>query len=390
MKTFHHLTISPSYNLPLHNFVEIFVACSEYSSYFSNYNPEKIHPMRNIFFQIFFVLVLMSQLSSCTREDPGDAPTIPPPKVGLISGVGGFNDRGFNQLALQGLLNITQSHGLTSTYLESHDTSDFAVNIDSLIHKGYNLIILLGYEAAGAVKAAASANPSVHFVLLDYNDTDIPSNVVYCFFQVDQSAFLCGFLGAYWADLKDQAGPVASWIGGMDIPVIEQFRAGYEGGIKFFNDKYHKSVGTSGFFADSFNDTLQGANLADTLIMHGADVIFPFAGKTGNGALYKILEKGKWGIGVDFDQYLSIPEVSGILLTSCLKKMDNAVYNIINYVEKNGFVGKKIYYGNLSTVDIEIAPFHDYDALIPDSINTELNTIRTGIKNGSILTGWSL
>jgi basic membrane protein A and related proteins len=345
--------------------------------------------MQNTYLRGFFVILSFSLLISCSRKDPGDAPTIPPPKVGLISGVGGFNDRGFNQLALQGLQNITQAHNLKSAWLESNDTSDFAVNIDSLIHQGYNLIILLGYEAAGAVKSAASANPSVHFVLLDYSETTIPSNVVYCFFQVDQSAFLCGFLGAYWAEMKDPADPVAGWIGGIDIPVIEQFRTGYEGGIQYFNNRYHKNVSSSGFFGDSFNDTLQGANLADTLIAHGADVIFPFAGKTGNGALYKIKEKGKWGIGADFDQYLSIPQVSDILLTSCLKKMDNAVYNIINFVEKNGFIGKKIYYGNLSTVDIEIAPFHDYDSQIPDSIKTELNSIRTGIKNGTIPTGWS-
>ena len=108
----------------------------------------------------------------------------------------------------------------------------------------------------------------------------------------------------------------------------------------------------------------------------------PFARKTGNRALYKIKEKEKWGIGVDFDQYVSVPEVSGILLTSCPKKVGNSVYNIVSQVEEDGFVWQNIYYRNLSTVDIEIAPFHDYNALIPDSIKNELNSIRTGIKNG--------
>jgi basic membrane protein A and related proteins len=343
---------------------------------------------KGLFIIGFLSFMILSLLTSCSSKDSNELPPIPPPKVGLISGVGGFNDRGFNQLALVGFQKIAQDHQLKSAYCESIDTSDFAPNIDSLIHEGYNLIILLGYEAAGAVLAAAKNNPAVNFVLLDYSNTDIPANLLYCVFQVDQSAFLCGFLGAYWAQQKDPLDPFAGWIGGMDIPVIQQFRTGYEGGIHYFNDKYHKTVRSTGLFATSFNDTLQGAKLADSLILGGADVIFPFAGKTGNGALYKIREKEKWGIGADFDQYLSIPEVSGILLTSCLKKMDNSVYNIINQVEVDGFTGKKIYYGNLSTVDIEIAPFHDYDALIPDSIKNELNTIRAGIKNGSIHTGW--
>ncbi len=315
-------------------------------------------------------------------------PEIPPPRPALISGVGGFSDRGFNQLALTGFLNIIQAHHLISSYRESLDTSAFTPNIDTLIRQDYNLIMMLGYEAKGAIVAAAKSNPAVNFVLLDYGDNDIPANLLYCVFQVDQSAFLCGFVAAYWAQLKDPQDPLAGWIGGMDIPVIQQFRAGYEGGIQYFNDKYHKTVNSSGYFTDTFNDTLKGAELADSLILLGADVIFPFAGKSGNGALYKIKEKGKWGIGVDFDQYVSIPEVSGILLTSCLKKMDNAVYNIINRVEIEGFTGKKIYYGNLSTIDIEIAPFHDYDAQIPDSIKSELNSIRAGIKDGTIHTGW--
>ncbi len=351
-------------------------------------NLKRISTMKKEYSKIFLFLFIFLLAVSCSKNSSNNNPLITPPKVGLISGVGGFNDRGFNQLALQGLESIAQAHHLTSAHLESADTSDFAMNIDSLVHQGYNLIILLGYEAAGAVKAAAQNNPSVHFVLLDYSETDIPANLLYATFQVDQSAFLCGFIAAYWARLKDPQNPVAGWIGGMDIPVIQQFKAGYVGGISYFNATYHQNVSANGFFASSFSDTLQGAKLADSLILLGADVIFPFAGKTGNGSLYKIREKAKWGIGVDYDQYVSIPEVGDILLTSCLKKMDNTVYNIINDVEDNGFSGGRIYYGNLTTVDIEIAPFHNFDALIPDSIKNELNSIRAGIKDGSIPTGW--
>jgi len=337
-----------------------------------------------------FSLWVLIHLTSCSKKNSAETPSLPLPRVGLISGVGGFNDRGFNQLALAGLQSVAHDRNLKVASLESHDTSDFTPNINTLISEGYNTIILLGFESAEAISSAAKKNPNVNFVLLDYSTNPIPSNLLCYVFKVDQSAFLCGFTGAWWAQEKDPLNPVAGWIGGMDIPVIQQFRTGYVSGIQYFNSKYQKSVSSIGLFANSFNDTLQGAMLADSLIRTGADVIFPFAGKSGNGALYKIKEKGKWGIGVDFDQFVSIPEVSGSLLTSCLKKMDNSVYNIVISIELHGFSGGKVGYGDLSTVDIEIAPFHDYEAMVPDSIKTELNAIRAGIKNGTIKTGWNL
>jgi basic membrane protein A and related proteins len=339
-----------------------------------------------IFLPAAFILLLVSAVS-CTNENNDTPPEPVKLTVGLVSGVGGFNDRGFNQLALMGLQRATSDLGFPSEGKESFDTSDIPVNINYFIQAGSDLIITLGYEAAQPTNSAATANPSKKFALLDYAATNMPANMLCYVFKVDQASFLCGFLGAYWAQFKDPAGPVAGWIGGADITEINNFKTGYLSGIQYFNTMYHKNVISKGFFADGFNDTLQGANLADSLIGLGADVIFPFAGKTGNGALYKIKEKGKWGIGVDLDQYVSIPEVSGILLTSCLKKMDNTVYNIIYYTATNGFLGKRTYYGTLGTFDVDIASYHDYDTQIPDSIKSAISTIRAGINNGTIPTG---
>ena len=112
-------------------------------------------------------LMILFQLTSCSRKTSIEFTEIPPPKVGLISGSGGFNDRGFNQLALVGLQRVAKDQDLKTASRESIDTSDFTPNINSLINEGYNLIILLGYEAAGAVLSAAKNNPSVNFVLLD-------------------------------------------------------------------------------------------------------------------------------------------------------------------------------------------------------------------------------
>jgi basic membrane protein A and related proteins len=343
---------------------------------------------RYCYTSVIIALFILVTISSCNNKNDNPTPPAVTPKVGLISGVGGFDDRGFNHLALLGLQRADNDLNVYAESRESLDTAQIRENINYFVQNGFNLIITLGFDAADPTLKAASANPSIKFALLDCALASTPSNMICFAYRVDQSAFLCGFLGAYWSQLNNPAAPMAGWIGGPDIPEIEHFKAGYTKGIDYFNTFYGKSVLYNGFFATGFNDTLQGANLADSLIRLGANVIFPFAGKTGNGALYKIKEQNLWGIGVDIDQYVTIPDVSGRLLTSCLKKLDNTVYNVINYFSSSGFGSKKIYYGTLATVDVDIAPFHDYNQQIPDSIKNELTTIRSGIIDGTINTGW--
>ena len=143
-----------------------------------------------------------------------------------------------------------------------------------------------------------------------------------------------------------------------------------------------------GYYATSFTDSLQGARLADSLITKNASVIFAFAGTTGNGALYKVKDAGKWAIGVDVDQYISIPKVGPVLLTSSMKALNVMVYNAIYGYCNSVFAGGTVVHGKLSNNGVGIAPFHNYDALIPDSIETALVSIETGIKDGTIKTGW--
>ncbi len=342
------------------------------------------HPF---FFLLAISLFLIAVLISCKKNNDDTPPPPPASKVGLVSGVGGFDDRGFNHLALLGLQRADNDLNVDVKSLESFDTAQIRQNINYFVLNGYNLIITLGYDAAAPTLQAATSNPNIKFALLDYSSPSTPSNMICFVFKVDQSAFICGFLAAYWAMVKDPGNPVAGWIGGPDIPEIENFKTGYTGGIQYFNNFYHKSVGVNGFFATSFSDTLQGAILADSLINTGVKVIFPFAGKTGNGALYKLQDHGFWGIGVDIDQYVSIPQVSSVLLTSCLKKLDNTVYNVIYYHTSSGFGSQKVYYGNLATFDVDIAAYHDYEASIPDSIKNNITSIRAGIIDGTIHTG---
>ncbi|MDD4644919.1 MAG: BMP family ABC transporter substrate-binding protein [Bacteroidales bacterium] len=326
---------------------------------------------------------LLVLLPSCHKDSQ------PELKIGLISGVGGFSDRGFNENILAGFQKAATEFPITCQTRESLSEEAIAAGISDFISDSCDLIITAGYAAAQATLDAALANPGIDFLILDYSTANLPSNMACSIFDVDQSSFPCGFLAAYWAYRQNPENPRAGYVAGVDIPQIRQFSQSYIRGIAFFNEKYQKDVQVSGYFANSFIDTLQGAKLADSLLQQGASVIFAFAGKTGNGALYRVQDAGKWAIGVDVDQYYSIPQVGPVLLTSCVKKLDNAIYGMLKDYRNLVFSGGQTQYNSLSNNGVGMAPFHDYETMIPDSIKAALTAIESGIKNGSISTGWN-
>ncbi len=333
---------------------------------------------------IFVMLVFV--LFSCTKKsDPAPDPAL---KIGLVGGLGSFSDAGFNQNIYTGLQLATADFPIISEARESKTVSDISTSIDYFIAKGFNLIITAGFDAAQATVTAANANPGTDFLLVDYSVANPPSNLLCAVFDVDQSSFPCGFLAAYWAYRQKPSNPVAGYVAGPAIPAIRQFSVSYANGIKYFNTQYQKNVLSLGYNATSFTDTLQGARLADSLMNRNASVIFAFAGTTGNGALYKVKESGKWAIGVDVDQYISIPQVGPVLLTSCMKGLDVMVYDVIYDYYNLYFPGGTVIHGDLANGGVAIAPFHDYEALIPDSIKAAIVIIEGGIKNGQIKTGW--
>lgn len=330
------------------------------------------------------LLALLVVIVSCNKDNDPDVL-----KVGLVSGTGGFTDRGFNQLALNGLTRAQNELDIVTESRECFDTAQIREGIEYFASGDFNLIITLGYESTETMLRMAKAHPDKKFALIDDQAADPPSNLHSFLFRVDQSSFLCGVLGAYWADLKDPVYPLVGWVAGPQIDEIEHFRMGFFAGIEFFNSHYSRNVENVGNYTSSFIDTLEGATLANALIVTGAEIIFPFAGKTGNGALYKAKELGKWAIGVDLDQYESIPEVRDILISSCLKKLDNTVYELIKTCAHGDWGTEQIHYGTWEAGDVDIAPFHDYESQIPDSIKALLETVKTGIKEGNIQTGWN-
>ena len=332
------------------------------------------------------VLTFTILLTSCTKTSD----TTPQPylKIGLVAGLGGLSDAGFNQSILKGLQVAAMNFPIFCLAYECKTSADFATGIQYYLTNSFDLIITCGFDAAEATIAAANANPATDFVIIDHTMTSPPSNVLCAAFDVDQASFPCGFLAAWWANTQNNFNPVAGFVAGPEIPSIRQFSVSYTNGIAYFNNKYKKNVVSLGYYANSFADTLQGAKLADSLLQQNTSIVFVFAGKTGIGALYRMKESAKCAIGVDVDQFFSVPKVGPVLLTSCVKELDFIVYGIIYKYYNLDFAGGTIIHCNLSNKGVGMASFHYFDALVPDSIKTALTGIYTGITNGTIKTGW--
>lgn len=338
--------------------------------------------MKSTFSKLAIMLLVIFNLVACSKDE-----NEPKFKIGLATGLGSLNDRGFNQQAYDGL---TEGAAATNSEWEVRESSDLAgleSNIAYFCDQKFDLIITVTYDAAQFTYDAAIAHPDLKFILLDHSFDQLPGNLACITYEVDQVSFPAGFLAAWWAYKTDPNGVVAGFVAGPEIPPILQFTRSFSAGVDHFNNKYGLEVITQGAHATDFNDTLQGANMAESLIQNGADLIFACAGRTGNGALYQALSSGIVAIGVDTDQYIAIPEVGSILLTSCMKRLDQSIYTEIISFSQGAFHGGTTLSGNLENQGVELAPFHDFDNQVPDSIKVALSEIKQGIINGSINTG---
>jgi len=335
---------------------------------------------------ILLLLLAGSLLLSCKKST--DNTPVMFMNIGLVGGPGGFSDAGFNQAIWTGCYNASKDFHMNLEGRTCLTSDQFKANLDYFVAKGCSMIIAAGYDAAEATQAAAMANPGISFVILDYSAASPPANLLSVLFDVDQASFPCGFLAAWWEWSKNSVDPKVGFVGGPSIPSIRQFSVSYVKGVQYFDSLYHKNVQALGYYATSFIDSLQGAQLADSLLKQNVNTVFAFAGPTGTGALYKMKQAGKWGIGVDVDQYYSTPGVASSLLTSCTKELTVVSYGILQNFFYGRFAGGTTLHANLDNKGVGMAPFHEFDTMIPDSVKNALTQIKAGIIDGTIKTGW--
>lgn len=309
-------------------------------------------------------------------------------KVGMVSDVGGLDDASFNQNTWEGLERAQEELGVEAKFIESQAQADYEKNITEFAEQDYDLIITVGFLLADATAKMAEQYPDQKMAIID-NAYDPPlPNVAGIIFNVDEAAFPIGYLAAGWAVLKDPADPQVGWVAGMQIPPVEQFIVAYEAGVAYYNAQKGTNVQSKGVYVGDFEAPDLGKTQGQSLIDEGVDIIFGCGGKTGNGGIAAAKENGKWGIGVDVDQYYTLPNEKDILITSVMKRLDNAVFGVVDALLKDEFPGGGVYVGTLENDGVGLAPYHDFEDEIPDELKSEVDQIVEGIKKGEIDTGW--
>lgn len=288
-----------------------------------------------------------------------------------------IDDGSFNESVWNGM-RATEFCGATIDFVETQDSSDYATNIAEFAENGYNIIVTVGFALAEDTNAAALAYPDILFVGVDQFQTEITPGVVGMVFYEDQAGFLAGVL----AGRLTETGTVAAVLGSDIIPPVVAFNDGFEAGVRYVDPDINViSTFHPGGVDIAFSDPQWGATTARQALDQNADVVFAAAGLTGNGALIEVASVGSnppYCIGVDTDQWLTVPEAHPCLVSSAAKLLDGAMTSIVvDYV--NGTLESGNYFG-----EVALAPFHDFDSQISDELRAELGLLAQQLTSGAL------
>jgi basic membrane protein A len=290
-----------------------------------------------------FVLILGVVAAGCGSDDDdgsggGGASSSqseekPAIKVGLVTDIGGLNDRSFNQLANEGLEKAKSELGVEGQALTSKSNADYVPNLSRLAQQQYDLVVGVGFLMADAIDTVAKKFPNTNFAIIDFSQAALkskPANVRGLLFKENEAGYLAGYLAALVVKKKggDQ---VISSVGGQKIPPVDGYIAGYQAAA----GEAAKGTETLNGYSQDFVDQAKCKEIALNQIAEGAQVVFQVAGQCGLGALDAAKEKGVLGIGVDADQgYLG-----DHILTSAMKRVDTSVFETVKAVQDDAFKG---------------------------------------------------
>ena len=296
-------------------------------------------------------------------------------KIGLVTDVGGLNDKGFNHLAYVGLLRAKANLGLQTKVNLSQSSGEYVPNMTSFVRQGYELVIGVGFTEANAIDTAAHQFPNSKFAIVDVDQTTEPHkppNLLGLLFKEQEVGYLVGYLAGL--EEKRRPGPdVIGSVGGQKQPPVDRFIAGYQAGAKAA-DPGIKVL--NGYSQDFTRQDLCKA-LALNQISEGAGVVFQVAGGCGIGVIRAAAEKNVWAIGVDSDQSFLDPKH---VLTSATKRVDVAVYKAIQSVVNGTFHGGNVVYG-LKDNGVGVGKINP---AVPQSEVAQVNKIKTEIIAGKI------
>ncbi|WP_062052285.1 BMP family protein [Bacillus sp. JCM 19034] len=312
--------------------------------------------------------------------------------VGMVTDVGGIDDKSFNQSAWEGLKEFGEEYGLEQgagyRYVQSADIADFEPNIRNLVREGTSLSWGIGYLMNDAIASVAKQNEDAQLAIVDSvvtdDDDNMISNVVNVTFKEHEGSFLVGVAAGLQSE-TDRVG----FVGGVESELIKKFENGFKAGVKAVNPNAEISVQ----YAESFNDDTAGAQIANTMYSQGADIIYHAAGATGYGVFNEAINRVRngenvWVIGVDRDQHEEgiYEGDQSVTLTSMVKRVDRAVYLVSERAMNGDFPGGEVLEYGLDDEAIGIAPTTDnmseealegIEEYIEDILEGEINVPET-------------
>jgi basic membrane protein A and related proteins len=297
-------------------------------------------------------------------------------KVGLVTDIGGLNDRGFNQLANQGLQRAVKQLKVKGRVLISTSEADYVPNFTSLVRAKYNLIIGVGFLQTNSIETVANRFPKTKFAIVDVDVNGYkvkPKNLEGLLFKEQEIGYLVGWLAALKA--KD-SGRVIGSVGGIKIPPVDRFIAGYQAGAK----KAVPGTKTLNGYSQDFGDQQKCKEIALSQIGQGARVIFQVAGGCGLGAIEAAKSKGLCGIGVDNDQRFLGPQV----LTSARKKVDQAVFLAIKAATSGKYKGATNAVYGLKNGGVALGKFGGGNCAVLPAWKKAVNSVAKKIIAGKI------
>jgi len=300
-------------------------------------------------------------------------------KIGLVFDVGGKNDKSFNEAAWRGLQRAEAELGVVGQYIEPTEGADRESALRQRAAKGDDLVIGVGFIFSDDITNLAKQFPKVKFACIDYSLPQgvekVPDNLVGLRFREHEGSFLVGAVAGRVTKTKK-----LGFVGGMKIPLIRKFEAGYEAGVKHVCPDCKVFSGYAGTEPKAFADPTKGKELALAQYGRGADIVYHASGKTGDGVFNAAKEQNKLAIGVDSDQFHVAP---CCVLTSMIKNVDVAVFETIKKVVENQFKSGELEFG-LSDGGVGFVYDDNNKAKIPQAVADEMKTISKQIIDGTI------
>ena len=339
------------------------------------------------------LVALACLTSSCagSRNEADDPSRV---RVGIVFDIGGKDDRSFNAAAFEGVKRAERELGIVLRDVEPGNPTSIEPAMRAFAERGYDLVVGVGFAQAPIMAVVAKDYPNINFALIDgvIPKTDeqgkpiegqFADNVASLVFREHEGSYLVGMIAAH----TSKTGKLG-FVGGMDIPLIHRFATGYEEGAKSVNPNVEVYRNFVGVTDSAWNNPGKGKELALSQIGKNADVIFTAAGNSGLGAFDAVEQAGKGAdgraqrfvIGVDSNQNMVKP---GFVLTSMVKRVDNAVYDIVNDVKNKRFLGGIHVFG-LDKDGVAFSLDQYNQSLIDPSILQEVEGARQKIIKGEI------